>query len=169
MRTDVDARTTGLTRRAVLGATGLVAVATVGGCRWGGDTPAKPPAPDPLAAFLAGTVALAERYDAAVTAHPDLAGRLTPIRDDHRAHAAALTAEIDPTSARPSTSANPSPTEAASSVPSDPATLLSGLRSAEQAAHRDAVAACLAARTPRRAALLGSIAACRATHVEALA
>ena len=49
----------------------------------------------------------------------------------------------------------------------DPAAAVVALRAAEQAGQADASTACLAA-TAEHAALLGSIAACRATHVEVL-
>lgn len=53
-------------------------------------------------------------------------------------------------------------------LPSDRAALITVLRAAEQKGQADATAACLAAPT-YRAALLGSIAACRSTHLVVLA
>jgi hypothetical protein len=88
---------------------------------------------------------------------PGLATRLTPLADDHRAHAAELARLIGTT--LPSTVAS-APAGAADDT-------VATLRAAEQAAQKSAVAACRAA-PAERAALLGSIAASRATHAEAL-
>ncbi len=57
---------------------------------------------------------------------------------------------------------------ATASAPDDQGAALTALRTAEQAGQADASTACLAA-AAGYAALLGSIAACRATHVEVLA
>src|SRR5262245_8185963 len=54
--------------------------------------PDGPPPPDPLTEFYAGTLALAALYEAAIVSNP----KLTPIRDAHRAHAAALAAVMKP-------------------------------------------------------------------------
>jgi hypothetical protein len=53
-------------------------------------------------------------------------------------------------------------------LPSDRAGIIAALRAAEQKGRTDAVAACLTAPS-YRAALLGSIAACRASHLVVLA
>jgi hypothetical protein len=123
--------------------------------------PPEPPAPDPLEPLLAGTVALADRYDATIATVPTLAARLTPLRDAHRSHAVDLARMIG----KPLPSGTPAPPSPSASA--DPAGAAAALRTAEQQAQRAAVDACLAA-PARRAPLLGSIAACRATHAEVL-
>ena len=127
--------------------------------------PKPPPGPDPLEPLRAQAQALADQYAAAIDAAPDLAARLQPLRDAHLAHVAELNNLIGtpPPSAPPSGPPSAPPT----GVPGDPAALLAALRAAEEAGQRDAAAACLAA-PAHRAALLGSIAACRATHLEVL-
>src|SRR6185312_16012802 len=110
--------------------------------------------------LLDEAVALAASYDRAVVSQPGLAARLTPLADDHRAHATELARLIG----------RPPPSTRASAVASAPADAaaqtVASLRTAEQAAQKSAVAACQAAPADR-AALVGSIAACRATHAEA--
>ena len=98
--------------------------------------------------------ALAARYDQLALAQPDLAARLTPLGDDHKAHIAELSRLIE---------ASPAPSASAPAVE----TSLAELRTAEQKAQRTAITSAKAA-SPDWAALLGSIAACRASHVEAL-
>ncbi|WP_231605834.1 hypothetical protein [Micromonospora sp. HK10] len=120
-----------------------------------------PPPPDPLEPVAAEAAALEARYRAAITAAPDLAGRLTPIADAHRAHAEELRRVIG----RPAPSGTPA--VAPSTAGTDPAALLSALSGAEQQGRKNAAQACAAAPADR-AALLGSIAAARATHLEAL-
>ena len=118
--------------------------------------------PDPLNPFYHDTAALLGRYEATVAAQPDLATRLGPIRDTHRAHLQALAREIGPGLDAPTTGA-PTVTPAGTGEPASLPTLL--------AAERDAVAAartaCLKAPS-YRAAVLGSIAAARASHVAVL-
>ncbi|WP_203779851.1 hypothetical protein [Actinoplanes rishiriensis] len=144
---------TGPTRRTVLTATAL-GLTSLAGCD---QEEAPPPPPDPLLPVLTEALALAAAYDRAVVAQPGLAGRLTPLAEDHRAHAAELARIID----------TPAPS-AAGPVPSaGAADLIADLRALEQAAQRNAVTACRTAPADR-AALVGSIAACRATHAEAL-
>jgi hypothetical protein len=140
--------------RTVLG--GALTVGLAAAC----DSPApvKPAGPDPLTPFLRDTQALLARYEAAIAGQPALADRLTPLRDDHRAHVLELNRELGFPSPAPTT-----PASAPSDV--DP---VAALRDAEKAATTAATDACLTAPS-YRAALLGSIAACRATHVEALA
>jgi hypothetical protein len=158
----VAKRGTEHTRRRVLGA---VAVATTGAATGGCglfDDP-EPAAPDALQPVLDEALALATALDRAALAQPGLAQRLTPLAADHRAHVTELSRVIG--KAAPSASA----AQAASGAPDagNPAALLKQLRSAAQAAQRTANAACRQA-PAARAALVGSIAACRATHAEAL-
>ncbi|MFC7527098.1 hypothetical protein [Actinoplanes sp. GCM10030250] len=153
--------TAGHTRRGVLATAGTVlGTATLGGCGLFDDEPEPVPAPDPLQPLLVETLALAGAYDRAIAAQPALAARLTPLAEDHRAHAAELARVIGTTA--PSGVAAPS-----SAVSATDGDTTAELRKAEQAAQKNAVEACKTA--PReRAALIGSIAACRATHAEAL-
>ena len=136
----------------LLGGTGLVGLA---GCSvFAGED--KQTALD---GFLASTAALADRYDATVTANPDLAAALTPLRDAHRAHLAALAAAVG----RPAPAVG-----SGQAVSGGRAAVYAALAEAEAAARTEAEAECLKS-TPRLAGLLGSIAAARATHVEVLA
>ncbi|MFU8871246.1 hypothetical protein [Micromonospora sp. SL4-19] len=125
----------------------------------------KPKPPDPLEPLAAESAALEGRYRAAIAAAPALADRLTPIADAHQAHAGELRRVIG----RPAPSGAPATTPAATptTTATDPDGLLAGLRQAEQQARENAAKACAAA-PGERAALLGSIAAARATHLEAL-
>jgi hypothetical protein len=149
------------TRRRVLSLTaGLGGAAlgstTLAGCGlFGDDTPSSSGGSEPLRPLLAEAVALAGAYDKAAAAQPDLAARLKPLAEDHRAHAAAL-AKLIGTAV---------PGAAATAIGSGDA--LAGLRTAEQTAQRNAVTACRQA-PAGQAELVGSIAACRATHIEAL-
>jgi hypothetical protein len=154
-------------------------------------------AADPLAPLLMGSIALADRYGAIIAAVPSLAGRLQPIRDAHRAHAVALAREIGvdegapvgstkptlpairPTasatpvrlagsaSAAPRPSANPTGSPAPTVIPNDPAGALAQLAMLERNGQALAAEACLSAPS-YRAALLCSITAGRASHLEAL-
>ncbi|MFU8850575.1 hypothetical protein ACNAW0_06285 [Micromonospora sp. SL1-18] len=121
----------------------------------------KPPAPDPLEPLAAEAADLSGRYREAIAAASMLTDRLTPIADAHQAHADELRRVIG----RPAPSGTPaaSPTVTAT----DPDGLLTELRQAEQQARENAAKACAAA-PAERAAMLGSIAAARATHLEAL-
>lgn len=124
---------------------------------------------DPLAPLLTSALALAARHDAAITAHPELAQRLTPLADAHRAHAAELarmTGAKLPSASSPRTGGAATP-GAAASTPADADGTVAALRAAEQEGRRAAAQACQVA-PAGRAALLGSITAARATHVEVL-
>ncbi|MDR7273385.1 twin-arginine translocation signal domain-containing protein [Catenuloplanes atrovinosus] len=160
-----------LTRRRVLAGSATLAGAAVasGACSLFGDgdppVPPPPPPPDALEPLLAETRALAALYQAALTAHPNLADRLTPPLEAHTAHAAALTEIMSPTPSAPaSTVASAAPTAATTSPAQE---TLAALRAAEQTGRETAATACATA-PPERAALLGSIAAARATHAEVL-
>jgi hypothetical protein len=156
----------GTPRRALLITGVLGSAATLAGC-WkpGGSRPA-PAATSrahPLAGVLAGTLALVSRYDAAIAGQPGLAARLAPLRAEHWTHVTALAAAMGRTA--PSDAASPA---ASTGEPGDADATVAALRAAEKSAQANAVAACLTA-SARDAELLGSIAACRATHVEVLA
>lgn len=152
-----------LTRRGVLrgSALGAAALATGTGCDIAGPGAQWRPGVDPLGELRAATAGLAESYDATIARHPDLGSRLGPLRDAHRAHLEALDRQlVDPPA--------PATNQATSAgVPDDPATAVSALLAAEKKAASAAATACLAA-PGYRAALLGSIAAARASHVEVL-
>jgi hypothetical protein len=137
----------------LLGGAGLVGLT---GC--GVFSHEEPPGTTALDGFIASTATLADLYDATVTANPDLAAALTPLRDAHRAHLAALASAVGREA--PAVGAS----EAAGS---GQAAAFTALAEAEKAARTEAEAECLKA-TPRLAGLLGSIAAARATHVEVL-
>jgi hypothetical protein len=155
----------GQSRRALLtGLAGLAAGAALAGCWPLSKKPDAHPSPHPLTPVVAGTVALVDRYQATIAAVPSLAGRLQPLVADHRAHLDALRSAMGLASPSPTPSGAASPS---TSVAPDPAAALAALRTAEQAAQADAGRACLAA-AAEHAALVGSIAACRATHVEVL-
>ncbi|WP_246157470.1 hypothetical protein [Catellatospora sichuanensis] len=143
-------------------ATAAVAATTLTGCDLLDPTPDAPPPPDALMGLLAGTHALVATYDAALAADASLTALLTPLRETHRVHAAALDAIMSP---RPSPSAFSAPS--AAPVTGDRKTILKSLRTAEVSAAKQAVEACVAT-TVARAVLVGEIAAARATHVEVL-
>jgi hypothetical protein len=143
---------TGYTRRGLFAAAGATAVA---GCGVFDSGPDGPPASDPLRPVLDEAVALATAYDRVATAQPALARRLGPLAADHRAHAAELARVIG--TAAPSAPASAAPHAAT----------IEDLRAAVRAARRTADTACRQA-PAARAALVGSIAACRASHIEAL-
>lgn len=151
----------GHSRRRVLGiaaGAGLAATA-LSGCGLFDDEPDPAPAPDPLQPLLDEALTLAAAYDRAVVTEPGLSARLTPLAADHRAHADELARLIG----------KPLPSGPAAPASSGPAAAetVAALRRAEQAAQKNAAAACRTA-PAGRAALVGSIAACRATHAEAL-
>jgi hypothetical protein len=156
----------GHSRRRVLTVTGAVAGAgfgatTLGSCGFFGGDPEPPEAPDPLQPLLDEAMALAAAYDRVTVTQPGLAGRLSPLADDHRAHAAELARVIG--AAMPSGPAAP----AGSAPPAQASAVIADLRKAEQAAQKTAATVCRQA-PAERVALVGSIAACRATHAEAL-
>ncbi|MEH1102667.1 hypothetical protein [Micromonospora sp. CPCC 205561] len=118
------------------------------------------PGPDPLTPLLDESLRLAAGHRDAAAAHPALAGLLTPIAEAHHAHAAELARVIGVPL--------PSASAPAAAVPAgDPASARAALRESERGGRETATRACAAA-PAERAALLASIAAARATHVEAL-
>jgi hypothetical protein len=144
----------GHTRRGLLAAAG-VGVAGLAGCGLFDSGPDGPAAPDPLQPVLDEAVALATAYDRVAAVQPALARRLGPLAADHRAHAAELARVLG--TAAPSAPASAAP----------PAATIDDLRTAVRAAQRTADTACREG-PAARAALVGSIAACRASHAEAL-
>jgi hypothetical protein len=154
----------GHSRRKVLRTGALLALggatASVAGCGLL-DREDPPPAPDPLQPLVDGALALAARYRAAIGVDPALTERLTPIAEAHHAHAAELAAAIGV--------ALPSPSPSAPGEPptGDATAVLAELRTAEERGRVEAATFCAQAPADR-AALVGSIAAARATHVEVL-
>jgi hypothetical protein len=152
------------TRRRFLGVTaGLSVSVTAAGCGLFDDDDRTPEKPDPLQPLLIEAVALAAAFEQAALTQPGLATRLTPLAGDHRAHAAELAKVIG----KPIPSPVPSTPSSGPVAGSDAAALLKALRARISTGQRNAVAACRQA-PPERVALVGSIAACRATHAEAL-
>ncbi|MFI7022486.1 hypothetical protein [Micromonospora sp. NPDC049900] len=158
-----------LSRRTVLRAGALLALGgaavPLSGCGlFGGDE--RTPEPDPLDPLVDEAWSLAAGLRAAATAHPDLAARLVPLAESHEAHAAELARLTG--AATPSGSAVPTGASWSPAVPpGEPAAALAALRQAERSGRESAKAACAAA-PAERAAVLGSVAAARASHLEAL-
>jgi hypothetical protein len=155
----------GISRRGVLrGLIGAAGTLAAGSALAGCDlvSPNGPPSLTTAAldAFLRDTLALAGLYTAVLADHPDLATTLGPVRDAHRAHAAALATALG----RSAATAPPS----TAVVPSAQAQALATLATAERTGRDAAIEACVA-NVARLAPLLGSIAAARASHVEVLA
>ncbi|WP_238014711.1 hypothetical protein KZZ52_07865 [Dactylosporangium sp. AC04546] len=156
-----------IARRAVLAGAAALATGLAAGC----DIPTERtavwhPAPDVLLPLLQRTVQLRDRYGEALTAFPALQDRLGPLKDDHEQHVIALAREIGLPEAGPF----PQPSASSgspSALPTDQGAALTELTNLERKGREEAEGACLAAPS-YRAALLGSIAACRAGHVEVL-
>ena len=157
----VGVRGAGHTRRRVLGATAgaTLGATALAGCGIFDNGPDPTPPPDALQPVLDEALALAAAYDRAGVAQPGLVKRLTPLAADHRAHATELARVIG--------KALPSAPAPGASDGTQAGDAVATLRKAEQAALRTATAAAKQA-PAARAALVGSIAACRATHAEAL-
>ncbi len=162
-----------LSRRGFLGVavrSGALAAAagTAAGCGLVRHGPAYPPAaPDPLEQLVAAKRDVIGRYVATLARHPDLGGRLGPLRDAHQAHLRALLAVIDPRRrATPESVGGATPSSR--SVPAGEQEAMAALRAAETAAAARSRAACLAAEGTR-AALLGSVHACERSHLVVLA
>jgi hypothetical protein len=151
-------------RRQVLGAValGAAATATLAGCGLFDGEPEPAPEPDKLQPLLDEALALAGSYQRAALAQPGLAKRLSPIGEAHQLHARALAQLIGAALPSASASAAPSATSA-----EDPSGAVAALRRAESTGQKNAATACRTT-TAERAALVGSIAAARAAHVEAL-
>jgi hypothetical protein len=148
-------------RRAVLALGAALAAGAAGGCGLLGGEPDEPPPPDPLLPLADEAVRLAVLHKLAAADFPDRAATLSSIAEAHEAHAGELSRIM----------ATPAPSPAGSaSAGAEAGTVedrIEALRVAEKAGYEAAVQACLA--TPaHRAALVGSIAAARATHLEAL-
>ncbi|MEV4810452.1 hypothetical protein [Micromonospora avicenniae] len=139
------------------------AAAPLTACDPFGREEAAPRPPDPLRPLLDESLALAAAYRDAATAHTDLAARLNPIAEAHQAHAAELARVLGVE--LPSAGATPGGTAATAATDAD--ATIADLRQRERVGRDGALTACAAA-PAARAALVGSIAAARATHLEAL-
>lgn len=172
-------RTHRLTRRATLAGLGLGTLALATGCTLRKTASAADVVrADPLGPLYTETTVLISTYDTAIADRPELIETIGQLRDEHRQHLIALASLIgiaaptitpgpfaSGTSASPSAPPSPAPTRSAD----DPVVVTrDSLREAEKIAQLNAVSACLDAPTAR-IAVLASIAACRATHVAALA
>jgi hypothetical protein len=149
-----------LLRRAAGAAAGVAAGIGLAGCDLL-HPPTFPPAPaDPLTTLYDATVGLIAAYEATSATHPTLAARLTPLREDHRAHAMALATDM-------ALAPDGRVAVAVDTVPTQPVAALAALLAAEQKGIAEATEACLAA-PAWRAPLLASIAACRTSHLDLL-
>ena len=146
---------------------GLAVAGVLAGCT-GRGTPEPPdPVTEALAALWAGEQTLVARYEQVLGQFPALASRLEGMRDDHRAHAAAVRSLLDGRRSPTATPGAPDTSPSLGAVPRTPAAALADLAGAETAAAAAAVAACLLARGDT-AALLASVAACESSHLVVL-
>ncbi len=164
--TDVPPPTGRPSRRGFLLGTGLAVVSAGGGVAAGllvtRPKPDEVTAPAELVAAADAERVLIAALDASLADNPGLAPVLRQVRADHAAHLGALAASVAAVVGVPSESASPT-------GPSTPPAALdsAGLRRAEQLAAKTAAARALRV-GGTEAALLASIAACEATHVELL-
>ena len=118
--------------------------------------------PDPLVALAEAARADAALAAAVITAKPDLAGRVGPLRDARAEHAAALEAEVAHqagTTATPRPSAAPTPAAAAASL----GELVKSVKASGEAAGKVVLTADV-----HRVGLVASVAACCATYAAVL-
>ncbi|WP_030422704.1 hypothetical protein VM636_08170 [Streptomyces sp. SCSIO 75703] len=153
-------------------------VALLAGCSGSPDSASAGPsaAARARARAAADSEALAARYDAVIAAHPGLAGRLGPLREETVRHAAAFAGPgtASPTASRPAASAPASPSvsaraagppeDASPAVPADEEGALTTLVTAERQLAERRTAALLDV-PGELARLLSSVAAAGAAHV----
>lgn len=167
----------GTTRRRVLSASVLAALAAAGGVAGCASEPspwAKPPKPLPdvkvLHDVISAEYTMISKYTAVLAAHPGLAGPMSPLLAQHREHLSALRARlVIPPGASPAqaAAATARPRVSRPRVPSSQAAAASYLRTAE----RDQAAVLVrrvAGVPPSLAQLLASIGACEAAHAALL-
>ena len=133
-----------------------------------GAAPTAPPPPDPLLAELADERRLVAAYDATMARYPALRGRLTAVRADHAAHAAALGQALGPAATPSASPGSASPTQ--TPTPTAAATAgaaLAALRAAERSAASARGTVALTAPADR-ARLLAGISASEASHLAVL-
>lgn len=156
-------------RRTVLtagaaGAAALVVSGLIAGCSGGGEgEPPQGPSPSPedevRASAARHSSALLARYDATLTAHPDLAAQLAPLRASVAAHLTEFSGkEVSPKA--PKASAEPA---GETGVPAEPKAALTALADAERRT-TDARSKALDTAPPETARLLASVAASGAVH-----
>lgn len=133
------------------------------------DSDGRASADEPLRTRAAHESALLlARYDATIKAHPALANRLRPLRNEVARHAEALGSPPSPaTPSRTATRPSGSPSRA-EEVPRDARTALTTLARAEQRT-ADARLTALTTASPELARLLASVAASGAAHAYLLA
>lgn len=152
-----------LSRRALLGAAGLVCLA---GCE---SPSAQDLTPGPEVSVLLGAIADEERlislYEQVTTAYSGLSSAFTDALRDHREHLAVLRRHYVPGTGR--ATATPSVSKTALEPPAGPDEAVPVLRAAERAA-ASARAADVAGVPAGLAQLLASIGACEAGHATAL-
>ena len=85
------------TRRQVLQAGAIAPLATIAACSSGGDAPVSDADDSISSQVTASEDDLIKRYDVTIAAFPTLAAKLTPIRDQHNEHLAAVGGDSAPT------------------------------------------------------------------------
>ena len=164
----------GPSRRAVLAAAlALPGAATLSACS---SSAPSPTAPDPLELALRAARQRERRllalHAAVGRAHPELADRISAVREHHREHLTALSpppAPVGASSPAGSTSPSPAPSPSplpspAPPVPGDPAAALAALAAAEDDAAAEGARACASARAGDLAVLLGRVAVAESAH-----
>ncbi|MGW4080505.1 hypothetical protein ACWELB_44755 [Streptomyces asiaticus] len=156
-------------RSLLLGGGALGAVALLSGCSDGPESRREADGGADVALLRArgarDSTALLARYDATVDAHPALAERLAPLREETARHVAVFTAEGR--SPSPSATVSRSPSAGGRRMPKVPEDAKQALSALVQAERRtaDTRTAALATAPPELARLLASVAACGAAHV----
>ncbi|CDR06106.1 lipoprotein [Streptomyces iranensis] len=166
-----SARTAPVTRRRslLLGGGALGAVALLSGCSDDPESRREADGGADVALLRArgarDSTALLARYDATVDAHPALADRLAPLREETARHVAVFTAKGR--SPSPSATVSRSPSAGGRRMPKVPKDEKRALSALVQAERRtaDTRTAALATAPPELARLLASVAACGAAHV----
>ncbi|RFU39132.1 hypothetical protein DZF91_24015, partial [Actinomadura logoneensis] len=158
-------------RRALLGgsaALALPALPLLGGCRAVRPAKADTAALPVLVAAITAEQELVARYEAARSAHPDLAWLLDPVLAHHRSHLTVLRRHYVPGSGRRADEGGRIPPSAQATPPAGgKAAVLADLRRAETAAAVRLTSA-VAKADAGLAQVLASIGACEAGHAEAL-
>ena len=156
------------TRRGVLAGSVamLAALGSAAGCT--SVSPAEAPTPGPEVTLLDGVIqneaALLALYDAVLTAHQELGGRLKPLREHHTQHLAVLKRHYVPGSTTGTATPAPQPTATA---PPTQAAALRAIRTAERKA-ANARAGEVRHASPGLSQLLAAIGACEAGHAQEL-
>lgn len=166
-----DRESGALPRRRLLGGSLVLALAA---CEPLGRASGRPDGDPGLAAVrraLRGEERMIAEYETVRIQYPELASRIGPVVQEHRAHLRMLRAQISPSPSPAESSTPSSPVSTSASArpaPSDPAGAISALVERERAA-ADARIRDLEAAPPFVAQLLASISASEATHAAVLA